>query len=177
MSRRTLSKPVTVRDLIEGYVLLWLLLSPVHCDIIFNVETKLALLADCANVTRDGKLNLMGVSNTINARTLPWVNPQIQVVLQFEVGPADWETEKGIEVTLLDADGNRVSAMQGNVKIARPKVARPFHINWVTSINNLKFSNEGDYVFIVRVDGQIQREIPLRVNYVPLPPTATERQV
>jgi hypothetical protein len=139
-----------------------------------SVETKLALLADYANVTRDGKLNLMGVSNTINARALPLVHPQMQIVLQFEVGPADWETEKGIEVQLLDADGNQLSTIRGNIKVARPKVAKPLQINSIFSINNLKFNNEGDYVFVLRLDGQIEREIPLRVNYVPAPPAATK---
>jgi len=135
------------------------------------METKLALLADCANVTRDGKLDLMGVSNTINARALPWVQPQMQVVLQFEVGPADWETEKGIEVRLFDADGKQLSAMQGKIKVGRPEVDKLSQMNWILSINNLRFNNEGDYVFVLRLDGQIEREIPLQVNYMP-PPSA-----
>ena len=154
-------------DLVTGHTPPLALLSSCQCDIILIVETKLALLADYANVTRDGKLNLMGVSNTINARALPWVQPQIYVVLQFEVGAADWETEKGIEVQLLDADGNRVSAIQGNVKVARPKVAKPLQVNSIFAINNLKFNKDGEYVFVLRVDGQIEKEIPLRVNYVP----------
>lgn len=140
-----------------------------------SVEVKLALLADYADVTRDGKLNLMGVFTIINARVLPWVHPQMQIVLQFEVGPADWETEKGTEVQLLDADRDRVSAIQGNVKVARPQIANPLQMNSILSINNLKFNNEGDYVFVLRLDGQIEREIPLRVNYVPAPPAATKR--
>jgi hypothetical protein len=140
-----------------------------------SVEAKLALLADCANITRDGKLNLMGIFNTINARALPWVHPQMQIVLQFEVGPADWETEKGIELELLDADGNRISAIRRNVRVTRPKVDKPLQINSIMSINNLKFNKEGDYVFVIRLDGQIAREIPLRVNYMPAPPTATKR--
>ncbi|MFC1593125.1 DUF6941 family protein [Candidatus Omnitrophota bacterium] len=139
------------------------------------METKLVLLADYANVTRDGKLNLMGVSNTLNARALPWVQPQLHVVLQFEVGAADWDTENNIEIELLDADGNRVSAIPGKVKVARPKVAKPLQINSIFAINNLKFNKDGDYVFVLRVDGQIDREMPLRVNYVPTPPSATNR--
>ena len=135
---------------------------------------KLALLADYANVTRDGKLNLMGVFNIINAQVLPWVHPQMQLVLQFEVGPADWETEKGIEVKIVDADGNPVSAIQGNVKVARLQGDKPLQINSIMSINNLKFSKDGDYFFVIRLDGQIEREIPLRVNYAPAPPTATK---
>ena len=140
-----------------------------------SVEVTLALLADYANVTKDGKLNLMGVFTIINAPALPWVHPQMQLVLQFEVGTADWDTEKGIEVQLLDAGGNQLSDIRGNVKVTRPQVARPLQFNSIMSINNLKFSNEGDYVFLVRLDGEIKREIPLRVNYVPAPPAAANR--
>jgi hypothetical protein len=139
------------------------------------METKLALLADCANVTRDGKLDLMGVSNTINARALPWVQPQVQIVLQFEVEPADWDTEKSIEVQLVDADGNQLSAMQGKIKVARPKTDKPSQMNWILSANNLRFNSQGDYIFVLRLDGQIESEIPLRVNYTPAPPSATTR--
>jgi hypothetical protein len=146
-----------------------------QCDSILNVEIKLALLSECANVTRDGKLNLMGVSSVISARALPWVQPQTQLVLQFEVGPADWETEKSIEVQLLDADGNRVSAMQGKVKVARPKEDKALQINSIMAINNLRFNNDGDYIFVISVNGQVEREVPLRVNYVPAPPSSAKR--
>jgi hypothetical protein len=141
------------------------------------VETKLALLADYANVSRDGRLNLMGVSNIINARTLPWVQPQMHIVLQFEVGAADWDTERGVEVQLLDADGNRISAIQSNVKVARPKVAKPLQVNSIFAISNVRFNKDGDYAFVVRLDGQIEREIPLRVNYVPPPSGTANRPV
>jgi hypothetical protein len=117
----------------------------------------------------------MGVSNAMNARTLPWVQPQMHIVLQFEVGVADWDTEKSVEVQLLDADGNRVSGIQGNVKVARPKVAKPLQVNSIFAINNLKFNKDGDYVFVVRLDGQIEKEIPLRVNYVPPSSRTTNR--
>ena len=139
-----------------------------------SMEVTLALLADYANVTKDGKLNLMGVFTIINASALPCVHPQMQLVLQFEVGTADWDTEKGIEVQLLDADGNQLSAIRGNVKVTRPQVARPLQINSIMSINNLKFINEGDYVFLIRL-GEVKREIPLRVNYTPAPPAPTKR--
>jgi len=140
-----------------------------------SMELTLALFADYANVTKDGKLNLMGVFTIINAPALPWVHPQLQLVLQFEVGPDDWDTEKVIEVQLLDTDGNQLSAIRGNVKVTRPQVARPLQINSIMSINNLKFGKEGDYVFLIRLDGEIKRYIPLIVNYVPVPPAATKR--
>ena len=139
------------------------------------MEVTLALLADYANVTREGKLNLMGVFTVINAPALPWIHPQMKLVLQLEAGPADWDTEKHIEVQLLDADANQISAIRGNVKVTRPQVAKHLQLNSIMSINSLKFNAEGDYIFVVRLDGEIKREIPLRLNYVPAPPPAAKR--
>ena len=48
------------------------------------MELSLALLADGANLSREGKLNLFGIFDTIFARTFPTTHPQMQLVLRFE---------------------------------------------------------------------------------------------
>ena len=117
----------------------------------------------------------MGIFSIINAPTLPWVHHQMQLVLQFQVGADDWDTEKSIEVQLLDADGKQLSDIKGNIKATRPQVPKPLQINSIMSINNLKFINEGDYVFLVLLEGEAKKEIPLRVNYAPTPPATANR--
>lgn len=131
------------------------------------MEVKLAFLADCANISKDGKLNLLGISNTINAPSIPWVCPKLQLALQFEVGKADWDTEKGIEVKIYDEVGSELSELRGNIRLARPEGSQKYQFYSIMSINNLKFSAEGDYTFSVRLDGEIKSEIPLRVNHAP----------
>jgi len=134
------------------------------------MDVTLALLADYANVTREGKLNVMGLFTIINAPALPWVHPQMQLVLELEAGAAEWDTQKGIEIKLLDTDANQILAVQGSVKVPRGEAGRRVHINSIMTFGNVKFNAEGDYVFAILIGGETKKEIPLRVNYVPSPP-------
>lgn len=130
----------------------------------------LALLADYANVTREGKLNVMGLFTIINAPRLPWVHPQMQVVLQLEAGAAEWETQKDIQVKLLDADANSLLDVRGSVKIPRGEAGRRVHVNSIMTFANVKFQTEGDYVFAILIGGETKKELPLRVMHVPKAP-------
>jgi len=131
------------------------------------MEVKLALLADYANVTQEGKLNVMGIFSVINAPVLPWVHPQMQLILKFEAGPAEWETDKEAQVKLLDADGKQILAVGGAVKVPKGKAGKQVQINNILALGNVKFDREGDYVFAVLIGGETKTEIPLTVNYVP----------
>ena len=137
------------------------------------MDVTLALLADYANVTKEGKLNVMGIFSVINATALPCIHPQMQLVLELEAGSAEWDMQKDIEVKLLDADGNQKLAVRGNVKIPRGEAGKRVRMNSTMTFGNLKFDVEGDYIFAVLIGGETKKEIPLRVNYVPSgPPVA-----
>ena len=134
------------------------------------MDVALALLADYANVTREGKLNVMGLFTIIKAPTLPWIHPQMQLVLQFEAGAAEWETQKDIQVKLLDADANSLLDLRGSVKVPRGEAGRRVHVNSIMTFANAKFQAEGDYVFAVLIGGETKKEIPLRVVHSPRTP-------
>jgi len=134
------------------------------------MDVALAVLADYANVTREGKLNVMGLFTIIKAPRLPWVHPQMQVVLQLEAGAAEWETQKDIQVKLLDADANSLLDVRGSVKIPRGEAGRRVHVNSIMTFANVKFQTEGDYVFAILIGGETKKELPLRVMHVPKAP-------
>lgn len=138
------------------------------------MEVTLALLADYANVTREGKLNVMGLFTIINAPALPWVHPQMQLVLELEAGPAEWDTQKDVEIKLLDADANQILAVRGSVKVPRGEAGKRVRINSIMTFGNVKFDAEGDYIFAILVGGETKKEIPLRVNYVPPAPPSVK---
>ena len=98
----------------------------------------------------------------------------MQLVLELEAGPAEWDMQKQVEVKLLDADGNARFAITGNVKIPRGEAGRRVRLNSTMTIGNLRFDAEGDYVFTILVGGETKKEIPLRLNYVPPAPPATK---
>jgi len=133
------------------------------------MDVTLGLLADYANVTGDGKLNVMGIFTDINAPVLPWSHPQMQLVLEFEAGAGEWDTQKNIEVKLLDQDANQLFAIGGSVKVPKGQPGRRVHINSIMVFNNLQFKAQGDYVFHILIGGETKKEIPLRVNHAPPP--------
>jgi hypothetical protein len=136
-----------------------------------DMEVKLALLADYANVTREGKLNLMGIFDVINASHLPWTQPQMRIVLTFEANPAEWNTQKKVQIKLLDADAHERFTMGADLKVPAGKSGRNVPINSIIVVNNLRFEVAGDYVFCVFVGEENKREIPLTVNFIPRPDT------
>ena len=52
------------------------------------MNVRLAVLADYANVTGDGKLNILGIFDRINLLQIPAVHPQMHLVLRIEAHPS-----------------------------------------------------------------------------------------
>ena len=132
-----------------------------------DMEVTLALLADYANVTKEGKLNLLGLFGSINAPVLPWTHPQMQLALSFEASPAEYDMTKNVEIKLLDTDGNTKFTISSELKVPREKSGRSVSINTIIAINNLRFDTEGDHAFHILIGGEDKKRIPLRVDYAP----------
>ena len=133
------------------------------------MDVKLALLADYANITREGKLNVMGLFTIINAPIIPWTHPQMQLVLELEADPAEWDTQKNIDIKLMDADANQLLSIQGGIKVPRGQSGQPSRINSIMTFVNIKFNSVGDYAFVILIGGETKTRVPLRINHVPLP--------
>lgn len=129
------------------------------------MEVKLAVLADYANVSQDGKLNIMGIFQEINAPSLPFPLPQMYLVLTFEAGPAEFGSEKQLRVVLVDSDGNERMSLEGQVKVPRPlRRGAPAYINEAIGLAGVPFDKAGDYHFAVLVGGETKETVPLHVN-------------
>jgi hypothetical protein len=83
------------------------------------MDVKLAVLADFASITREGKLNILGIFDEINAPKLPVQLPIFYLVASYEAGPAEFETEKSTQIAVTDADGNVMVRLEQ--KITDPK--------------------------------------------------------
>ena len=136
-------------------------------DILTYMEVSLAVLADYANVTKEGKLNVMGLFTHINARVLPYVHPQMLLVWEAEAGPAEWETRKDVEIKLLDEAANQILSVRGNLEVPRGEPGRPVRINSLMGFNNVKFDAEGDYEFAILIGGETKKNVSFRVSYTP----------
>ena len=134
----------------------------------YNVDTMevgLRALADFASVTGDGKLNVMGVFGEINPPKLPFVLPQMFVVVVYEASLAEGGLEKESKIVLLDADGNEIISLEQTIRVPEPK--RPgmqIAANQIVGLAGLKFEKHGDYQFSFLIDGDEKGTLSLRVN-------------
>lgn len=129
------------------------------------MDVKLAVLADYANVSQDGKLNIMGIFQEINASALPFPLPQMFLVLTFEAGPAEFGSQKQLRIVLVDDDGEERMALEGEVQVPRPpRPGRQAYINEAIGLAGVLFEKAGAYHFAVLVGGETKETVPLHVN-------------
>ncbi|HLA18827.1 MAG TPA: hypothetical protein VJ253_05835 [Dehalococcoidia bacterium] len=131
------------------------------------MEVPLALLADYANVSREGKLNVMGVFNRIWANEFPATHPEMQLVFRLEAGPAERGQEKTIEVKLLDADGKEVQHLTGHLAVAQESQELTIQIDQILKLTNVVFEKAGAYRFDILVNGETKRTVEFAVERLP----------
>ena len=90
------------------------------------MEISLALLADAANVSQQGKLNILGVFDQLRCSQFPCSHPTMVLVLQLHAGPAEYDEQKEIIIRLVDEDGRRLLEVKANLTVQRraPACAR-----------------------------------------------------
>ena len=127
------------------------------------MEVTLALLADAANVSSDGKLNILGVFNALGANTFPVVHPQMALVLRFEATRAEEGKTRQIELQLADGDGQKLFKIEA--QLVRPAGApgTPIRLNHILMLNGIQFPKAGDYVFNVLVGDDQKAAIDLKL--------------
>lgn len=132
------------------------------------MRVKLALLADAANVSREGKLNILGIFDTIYAQQFPTVHPHMMLVLRFEAAPAETGRVHEVVVELAGGDGAVVFRLPGKLDVQRAEPGTGVGIDHVLGIANLSFPAAGRYVYRIHVDGALAAEVPLRVEVLPV---------
>ena len=125
------------------------------------MHLKLIALADYANVSEGGKLNVMGIFSNIWARTAPITHAQMHLIVQFDFDFLE-EGQKNFRVALVDEDGKEILNVDGNVDVPQSGFERST-VNQIFVFQNTTFPLFGDYAFHVLFDGEGKAEIPLRV--------------
>jgi hypothetical protein len=129
------------------------------------MEVTLALLADYANVTKEGKLNIMGTFDTIFARNFPCRHPQMQLVMRFESDIVEAGRTKDVEIRLIDEDGKESMSISGQLTPAPGKGAPgdKITINHILTLNNIEFAKSGGYEFKILIQEDFKASVPFKL--------------
>lgn len=127
------------------------------------MNVTLAVIADYANVSQEGKLNIMGIFDIINSEKFPTIHPEMKLVVQFEAGIAEVGKVHQIEIQLMDSDGHKPFVVNGQVVVGDVKPGTLFKTNSILNIRGAKFEKPGDFTFNILLNGEVKRQIPLKV--------------
>ena len=128
----------------------------------------MALLADAANVSREGKLNVLGVFDTIYARSFPVAHPHMQLVLRFEAEPAEAGTTGRLEVQLVAPGGDVLARLPVAMAVPRPETGERVRADHILTFTNVAFGEPGRYVLRVVLEDGTETTVPLRVEQIPI---------
>ena len=138
------------------------------------MKLLLFLAADCANVTREGKLNVMGVFNDINSFQFPARHSSMHLVAKLGAELGEYGQTRDFTVQLLDADGNPIFDVAGQFQFPQGGHGRKPEINLILELKDIVFPKEGTYVFVLLVDKDHKGDLSLYVNKVDAPKAAEE---
>ena len=120
------------------------------------------MLADAANVSREGKLNILGAFDRIYGTKFPLHWPRMVLVTRFEASAAEFGSEKSLEIITMDADGKKLGKASGKMKIGEGRTGRQIKINHVLPMG-MTFPAPGEYSIVILVNGESKATVPLEV--------------
>lgn len=129
------------------------------------MEMRIGVLADAANESKDGKLNVMGTFNNIAAATFPAIHRRMTLVAQFRYA-YDETREGNLSVVLIDPDGKEANSVVGRVALRLPEGGLPGTLNLIIASDNLLLTRPGSYRYQIAFDQELIATIPFSASLV-----------
>jgi hypothetical protein len=134
-----------------------------------RVKIAMAFLADEANVSMEGKLNVLGVFDRITSPVFPTMHPRMVFCFRVESEYADSGRAFPVIVRLVDDDGGVLFEANGEL-VAPPVAPGEFSTgNQVFTLIGTQFARPGSYRFMVHLGNVAAHETPLAVVHVEQP--------
>jgi hypothetical protein len=127
------------------------------------MHVAFALFADAANLSQEGKLNILGVFDALQVGALPALHPRATLVVHLKGSPADAGSHR-VSLQWLSPSGSELWSSEGELGIAAPPpgvVEMDFPL--VAQLD-LPLDVAGSYLMRVGLDGQPCAEVPIQVR-------------
>jgi len=115
----------------------------------------MAVLADSAIQSSDGKLSIIGLFQEIRAANFPALHPQCALVIALRASPAEAGEDERLTIRLMD-DDSVLAELEGKLTLPKPYPVpgRPAYVHQIFMIQGLVLPRPGGYAFHILVNGE-----------------------
>ena len=126
------------------------------------MRLSFALFADAANLSQEGKLNILGVFDALQVASLPAVHPRAHLVVRLKGTRAD-VGRHAISLRWLNPNGDELWSSQGELNIAAPPAGIDEMDFPIIAALDLALDTPGQYAMQIALDGNTQAELRVQV--------------
>ena len=127
------------------------------------MNVSFALFADAANISQEGKLNILGVFDALQVGTLPAVHPRATLIVRLKALPED-AGRHTLAFSWNGPDGDEIWSSSGELDVGLPPAgATELDVPVIAAID-LPIQRAGSHTMRVSLDDDLHAELVLHVR-------------
>jgi hypothetical protein len=127
------------------------------------MQVAFALFADAANLSQEGKLNVLGVFDALQVGALPAMHPRAHLVVHFKGTGADVGRHT-VTLRWINPKGNELWTSTGEMNVGQPPAGvTEMDLPMIAQID-LPIDAAGPYRMTVSLDDRPSAEVPVQVR-------------
>src|SRR5688500_10700285 len=129
------------------------------------MQVAFAVFADAANLSQEGKLNVLGVFDALQVGTLPAVHPRAHLVVHLKGSPADVGRHT-VTLRWVNPSGNELWTSSGELNVGQPPAGvTEMDLPLIAPID-LAIDAAGGYHMTVSLADNASGRLPVQVRTV-----------
>jgi hypothetical protein len=130
------------------------------------MQVAFALFADAANLSQEGKLNVLGVFDALQVGSMPAVHPRAHLVVRLKGDPSDVGRHT-VTLRWVNPQGNELWNSTGDLNVGQPPAGvTEMDLPLIAQID-LPIDVAGAYRMTVSLDDRQSAEVVVQVRAVP----------
>ncbi|MEP7380244.1 MAG: hypothetical protein ABI910_01090 [Gemmatimonadota bacterium] len=130
------------------------------------MHVSFALFADAANLSQEGKLNILGVFDAVQVGQLPAIHPRAHLVVRLKGGAADIGAHT-VSLRWVNPNGVELWSSDGELDVdGVPTTSTEMDFPLIAAID-LPLDEAGAYTMRIALDQEPRGEVPLLVRAAP----------
>ena len=136
------------------------------------MHVSFALFADAANLSQEGKLNILGVFDALQVATLPAIHPRAHLVVHLKGSGVDMGAHT-VSFRWLSPSGQELWNSSGDLNVgAPPPGVAEMDLPLIAQLD-LPMDAVGGYTMAIAIDGNHTLDVGVQVRTVPQMPPGT----